>query len=91
MLLANGMSGARTAAKRVMATTTAGTHVRTGSRRAAKAQIQVFQRKMRSPCRVASAYAVQRNGATVAVPGRMPFRSPISADVKPICRHQGVR
>jgi hypothetical protein len=35
------------------------------------------------PARVTSAYAVQRNGATTEIPGRMAFRVPSCAGEKP--------
>jgi len=59
--------------------------------RAVSADNQVVQRKIRSLLRVASAYAVHRNGATVATPGMMELSTPISTDERPNSLQRGVR
>ena len=76
MLLARGISGVRKTAKKKMPSAAATKRSSVGrARSAARAESQVLKRKIRSPLRVASAYAVQRNGATVATPGMMELSS----------------
>ena len=91
MLLARGTRGARTRAKRITAAATDANPPSSGRRRAANPHPHVFRMKMRSPWRVASATAVQRNGATAAVAGMRALSRPISAGLKPTSRHQGAR
>ncbi len=91
MLLAKGISGVRKAAKQKMPSAAGTKRCALGRMSAASAESQVVQRKMRSPLRVASAYAAQRKGATVATPGMMALSSPISEEERPNSRHRGVR
>jgi len=69
MLLARGISGLRKTAKARSINATGSRPSRVGSQTATSADAQVLMRKIASPWRVISEYAVHRNGAMAATPG----------------------